>query len=308
MSKETRVAFDDLEARAVALAKTAPLDRISLRNHTVDVEIGAFQSERDTTQKVCFNVVVEVRTNVAPLSDDVDRILSYDTITDAISQSLAEERLNLLETLADRVAEKILYNALAERVFVRVEKLDRGPGALGVEIVRDRETGDATCVKAISDIRPVVIYLSNEAIEAPLLGGWIDQIENQNVPVVLCVGTASGELPKSGDAATQRRIDLLAIEQNAWVLSGKHGRCIVTNSRTELDWAVQNKQISVWAPSKIIMDSTDSTALAKSDPLALTVWFCKQIGAKSLILLGSDHVSDAELQVTNVPIEQAVLF
>ncbi|MGR3662739.1 MAG: dihydroneopterin aldolase [Paracoccaceae bacterium] len=308
MSNETRVAFDDLETRAIALAKSAALDRISLRNYTVDVEIGAFQSERDTTQKVRFNVVVEVRTNVAPLGDDVDRILSYDTITDAISQSLAEERLNLLETLADRVAKKILHNALAERVFVRVEKLDRGPGALGVEIVRDRDAADATGGQIIEEIQPVVIYLSNEAIEAPLLGGWIDQIENREVPVVLCVGAVNAMLPQSGDTATQRRIDLLAIEQNAWVLSGKDKRCVVTDSRTELDWAVQNKQISIWAPSKIVMDSTDNTAPIISDPLALTVWFCKQIGANSLILLGSDQITDTELQISNIPVGQAALF
>ena len=44
---------------------------------------------------------------------------------------LAEERLNLLETLAERIADRILHAPQALRVFVRIEKLDRGPGALG---------------------------------------------------------------------------------------------------------------------------------------------------------------------------------
>ena len=51
---------------------------------------------------------------------------------------LSEERLNLLETLAERVAERILLAPQAQRVFVRIEKLDRGPGNLGVEIVRSK--------------------------------------------------------------------------------------------------------------------------------------------------------------------------
>ena len=37
------------------------------------------------------------------------------------------------------VADRILLEPQAMRVFVRIEKLDRGPGALGVEIVRARD-------------------------------------------------------------------------------------------------------------------------------------------------------------------------
>jgi len=136
MSNEIRLAFEHPAARADATAPDGPLDRISVRDHIVEVEIGAFQSERGRTQRVAFNVVVEVRPLCDPIDDDVDRILSYDKVTEAIEAALAEERLNLLETLAERIAERILWEPRALRTFVRVEKLDRGPGALGVEIVR----------------------------------------------------------------------------------------------------------------------------------------------------------------------------
>ena len=62
--------------------------------------------------------------------------MSYDKVSEAIAFELSKERLNLLETLAERVAHRILFEPQAIRVFVRIEKLDRGPGALGVEIVR----------------------------------------------------------------------------------------------------------------------------------------------------------------------------
>ena len=54
------------------------------------------------------------------------------------SLTSAAERLNLLETLAEKVAERLLAEPAAMRVFVRIEKLDVGPYALGVEIVRSR--------------------------------------------------------------------------------------------------------------------------------------------------------------------------
>ena len=132
MTSDISLAFAHPEARAEASASADPRDRISLRGHVVEVEIGAFQQERGTRQRVSFDVVVEVRPHPAPLEDDVDRILSYDRITEAIAAELASERLNLLETLAERVAERILAEPQAMRAFVRIEKLDRGPGALGV--------------------------------------------------------------------------------------------------------------------------------------------------------------------------------
>ena len=139
MSSEIRLAFAHPSERSEATAARGALDRISLRDHIVEVEIGAFQAERGTTQRICFNIVVEVRPLTDPIDDDVDRILSYDRVTEAIAFELAAERLNLLETLADRVAERILLEPQAVRAFVRIEKLDRGPGALGVEIVRGKD-------------------------------------------------------------------------------------------------------------------------------------------------------------------------
>ena len=138
MTNDIRLAFAHPEERAAASASADPRDRISLRDHVVEVEIGAFQQERGHTQRVMFNVVVEVRPAPQPLNDDVDRILSYDRITESIATELAAERLNLLETLAERVAERILAEPQAMRAFVRIEKLDVGPYKLGVEIVRSR--------------------------------------------------------------------------------------------------------------------------------------------------------------------------
>ena len=76
MTNEIRLAFAHPSERAAAMAGDTPLDRISLRDHAVEVEIGAFQAERGVTQRICFNVVVEVQPLTGPIDDDVDRILS----------------------------------------------------------------------------------------------------------------------------------------------------------------------------------------------------------------------------------------
>ena len=224
MTSDIRLAFAHTEERAEASASADPRDRISLRDHVVEVDIGAFQQERGQRQRIRFDVVVEVRPHPAPLQDDVDRILSYDRITEAIAAELASERLNLLETLAERVAERILAEPQAMRAFVRIEKLDRGPGALGVEIVRSRaemplRTGEDGAV-----LHPVVVYLDNAAIAGGDLAARLDGLQARGLPVILTVGLPDMPRPQTGHRPTQRRIDLLAIEQNAWVLAARDPR------------------------------------------------------------------------------------
>jgi len=289
MSNEIRLAFAHPAARAGATAPDGPLDRISVRDHVVEVEIGAFQAERGTTQRVSFNVVVELRPLSDPIDDDVDRILSYDKVTEAIEAALAEERLNLLETLAERIAERILWEPQAMRVFVRIEKLDRGPGALGVEIVRSAEDFRAKTVSHQPDNapRPHVVYLSNAAIGSPNLARWLDQLQARAEPVILCVGHADAPAPRTGHRMTQRRVDLLALEQNAWVLAGRDDRCVVVGTRTELDWAMKHGQISVWAPSKIVLDAVDGPSTGPDDPVALAAWFAGHMDASDLLLIGA---------------------
>ena len=311
MSDEIRLAFAHPADRAEASATDgAPRDRISLRDHVIEVEIGAFQAERGTTQRVRFNVVVEVRPHSGAQDDDVDRILSYDKITDAIAAELSLERLNLLETLAERIAEHILTDPLAIRVFVRIEKLDRGPGALGVEIVRSRPNEGPRVVQAAPDaetaLHPLVVFLSNSAIAAPDLPHWLDRLAARDAPVILCVGAADAPAPQTRVAMAQRRIDLLAIEQNAWVLAGRDRRCVVTGTRTEIDWAMGHGQMVVWAPSKIVLDAVDGPSASPRDALPLVGWFAAQLAAAELIVIGSDEPVDTDLPVRHLAIGAAL--
>ena len=309
MSNEIRLAFEHPSERADATAPDGPLDRISLRDHIAEVEIGAFQAERGTTQRICFNVVVEVRPLTDPVADDVDRILSYDRVTEAIAAELAEERLNLLETLAERIAERILLEPQAVRTFVRIEKLDRGPGALGVEIVRSVDDLKAKAVAHHADItpRPHVVFLTNLAIRSPNLPRWLDQLEARAEPVILCVGLPDVSNPRTGHRMTQRRVDLLSIEQNAWVLAGRDDRCVVVDTRTELDWAMKNGQISVWAPSKIVLDAVDGPAVGPNDPVALAAWFSGHIEASDLLLIGERPPAQSPVPVLVQDIAQSGL-
>ncbi len=289
MSSDTRLAFAHPSERAEATTPDGPAglrDRISLRDYITEVEIGAFQAERGTMQRIKFNVVVEVAPLSGAIDDDVDRILSYDRVTEAIDAELGAERLNLLETLAARVAERILLEPQALRVFVRIEKIDRGPYSLGVEIVRERGGVDGAAVETVEDPHPRMVFLSNDTVTSDGLGALIDDLAADETPLIFCVGAGDAPTPQTRIAMAQRRIDLLAIEQNAWVLAGRDKRCVVVGTLTELDWAMKNGQICVWAPSKIVLDAADSPSTG--DALALVAWFAGHMQALELVVVGVD--------------------
>ena len=271
MTTDISQAFAHPEARAVA----DPADRISVRDFVVEVEIGAFAQERGLLQKVRFNIVVEVAPLPQPLDDDVDLILSYDRLTEAVTVELRAERINLLETLADRVALRILREPQASRVFLRIEKIDRGPFDLGVEIVRSKAA--MTQGQGEDAPRPLVAYCAAPDLLVRVIAARTD------APLIVVVGTV-GAFPQTADPVAQRRIELLAMEQAAWAAAGQDARCFVVGTRTELDWAMKNGQISLWAPSRMVMDAVPPPA---GDALALAAWLAGQLQAVELLVVGA---------------------
>lgn len=113
----------------------ARTDRILVRNLVLPMEIGAYRSEHGRSQRVRFTVEADVLRRPSTESDMAD-IYSYDLITDAIRDLAARGHVELVETLAEQLAARVLADRRVKSVLVRVEKLDLGPEAVGIEILR----------------------------------------------------------------------------------------------------------------------------------------------------------------------------
>ena len=113
------------------------LDRIFVHDFVLPVRIGAFDREHDAPQKVRFTVDASVpRPGRTP--ERLHEVLSYDVITDGIREIVAQGHIHLAEDLAERIAASVLAHPQILRVTVRVEKLEVGPGSVGVQITRER--------------------------------------------------------------------------------------------------------------------------------------------------------------------------
>jgi len=134
---------DRLEAAAEAAPGTAAdcaADRIFLRNYVREIEIGAYREEVGVTQRVRFDIVLEVTRNTAHIDDQVGQVVNYDDLVKAVERLAAGPRISLLEIFAERLAQLCLTDPRVQRVHIRIEKLDRLPGGatLGCEISRRR--------------------------------------------------------------------------------------------------------------------------------------------------------------------------
>ncbi|MBP0614661.1 (5-formylfuran-3-yl)methyl phosphate synthase [Jiella mangrovi] len=136
----TVLAADDPGAsakRAFEPMDEARLDRIFVRDLVLDMEIGAYGHERGRRQKVRFSVDARID-RITAQADDISEVYSYDLITDAIRALVEAGHTDLVETLALDLARTLLRDERVFEVTVKIEKLELGPGAVGIEICRRR--------------------------------------------------------------------------------------------------------------------------------------------------------------------------
>jgi dihydroneopterin aldolase len=112
-------------------------DRVFVHDLVLPVRIGAYVHEHAAAQNVRFSVEAEIARASQPAQDMRD-VLSYDIMTDGIRMIATDGHTALVETLAERIAAFVLGFPRVQQVTVKIEKLDIGPGRVGVEIRRQR--------------------------------------------------------------------------------------------------------------------------------------------------------------------------
>lgn len=125
-------------AAAPKLAKS-PTMRVFIRDLTLPCSIGIHQHERLAQQRIQINVEMTCEEN-PDINDDVDNVVCYATAVMGIKAVVADGHINLVETLADRVAEVCLRDRRVLSARVRIDKLEvfKEAYSVGVEIERHR--------------------------------------------------------------------------------------------------------------------------------------------------------------------------
>jgi len=98
------------------------VDEIALTGLRVFGHHGVFDHERRDGQEFIVDARLYVDTAAAAASDDVADTVHYGEVADRIAAIVAGEPVNLLETLAQRIADAVLTFAGVRMVAVTVHK------------------------------------------------------------------------------------------------------------------------------------------------------------------------------------------
>ncbi len=116
--------------------------RILVRDLVLDARIGLHQHERVARQRIRVNLDLAVADG-GPIDDDYDKVVCYGELVTGVRHVVGAGHVNLVETMAERIAAMCLADSRVLSARVRVEKLDVFPEAesVGVEIERFRRRG-----------------------------------------------------------------------------------------------------------------------------------------------------------------------
>ena len=97
-------------------------DRITLTGLRVRAHHGVFDFERAEGQEFVIDVSVAVDLAAAAASDELDRTVHYGELAEAVVAAVERDPVDLIETVAERVAVVALGFAAVDEVEVTVHK------------------------------------------------------------------------------------------------------------------------------------------------------------------------------------------
>ncbi len=112
-----------------------------VRDLELNANIGVYHREKGQMQPVRINLDLTVEETDGNIDDKLENVVDYGAVVDGIKAILAGGHLNLVETLAEKVATHCLADKRVKVARVRIEKLKvlAEAQSVGVEIEREAE-------------------------------------------------------------------------------------------------------------------------------------------------------------------------
>jgi len=116
------------------------MDIIFLHDLKVETVIGIWEWERKIRQTVAIDLDMSADIRKAAASDSVDDTLNYKLVAKRVQQFVADSSFQLVETLAEKIAEIVLGEFEVSWVRVKVNKPGAIRGARDVGVLIERGT------------------------------------------------------------------------------------------------------------------------------------------------------------------------
>lgn len=117
------------------------MDTVFIRGLKARTIVGIFEWERRLPQSIMLDIEMATDTRPAADSDSIDDALDYKRVAKAVVQHVEESRFQLVESLADSIARRILQDFDVAAVELTLNKHGALSDAadVGIRIRRNRE-------------------------------------------------------------------------------------------------------------------------------------------------------------------------
>jgi len=117
------------------------MDAIFLTDLRIETVVGIWDWERKIRQTVSIDLEMGADVATAAAHDDIEHTLNYKAVSKRVQSFVGESAFQLVETMAERIAELILTEFEVPWVRVKVNKPGaiRGARDVGVRIYRSKD-------------------------------------------------------------------------------------------------------------------------------------------------------------------------
>ncbi|VEG13639.1 dihydroneopterin aldolase [Moraxella cuniculi] len=121
-------------------------DVVFIQGLQINTLIGVYPWERAIKQQLIIDAEMLCDMSLAAASDDVAHVINYKTVCEDIERLCHEIQAELLETLAERIAEHILRHYPCGQISLTIHKPNAitQAASVGVKIVRRQANLSAT--------------------------------------------------------------------------------------------------------------------------------------------------------------------
>lgn len=116
------------------------MDKVLIRQLKIDTVIGVYDWEKKINQSLFIDLDMAWDNRPAAATDDYQFALCYETVSNRLTALISEKPIELIETVAEKIAQCLLSEFKVTWVKVTVMKPGAVPSAaaVGVEIMRER--------------------------------------------------------------------------------------------------------------------------------------------------------------------------
>ena len=114
--------------------------KILIKDLVLKMLVGIHNFEKKKKQRVRFNLVINIDQNLIPNDKDLKSIVNYEQVIKVINKIIARKHYPLLETLAEKIFDKLFENMRIKKILLRIEKLDviKNTTSVGIELEKTR--------------------------------------------------------------------------------------------------------------------------------------------------------------------------